>query len=100
MGTSLLKTGLLQYAVKCTRSEVIAGFRCHRYATRLDRVLELPVAAPGRYEIPPVLAQHTEDLAYFHGRRVSAEIGHPQTSRSCRLTPALTSARCLIARAC
>jgi hypothetical protein len=61
---------LLEDAVKCTRSKVIARFSRDSDSAWLDWVLELAVAAPGRYEVPPVLVQHTEDLTNLHAGRI------------------------------
>src|SRR5882762_2844228 len=86
MWTSLLETRLFQDAVKCTRSKVIAGLSRYSDPPRLDRVLELAVAAPGCYEIPTVLVQHTEDLANLHTGRIPARLMSGKGTRSRSLT--------------
>ena len=77
---------MLQDAVKCTRSKVIAGLSRYSDPPRLDRVLELAVAAPGCYEIPTVLVQHTEDLANLHTGRIPARLMSGKGAHSRSLT--------------
>src|SRR5712691_10701704 len=86
MWISLLETRLLQDAVKCTRSKVIAGLSRYSDPARLNRVLELAVAASGCHEIPTVLVQHTEDLANLHAGRIPARLVSGKSARSCSLT--------------
>jgi hypothetical protein len=64
---ALLQTGLLEDTIECANWHVYAEFSSNRNCAGLSSVLELPVAALGSDMLPPILLQHTYDVADLHG---------------------------------
>jgi hypothetical protein len=61
MGNTLfLQTRLLEDTVQRARCQIVAWFAWNGNSPELYAVLELAVTTPGRYQIPPVLAQHPQ----------------------------------------
>ena len=77
---------MLQDAVKCTRSKVIARLSSYSDPAWFGWVLELAVAATGCHKVPPVLVQHTEDLANLHAGRIPVRLTGGKNARFRSLT--------------
>ena len=70
--TSFLQTGLLHDAIQCPWSNIVAWLSRYRNPTGLRGMFVLPMAAPSRYQKPPISLKHMQNFTDFHSRRLSA----------------------------
>jgi len=69
--TSRLQTSLLENAIQCARSEIIARFAGYRDAARFDRVLELAMTPARGGKVPAVGLEQAENFANFHAASIA-----------------------------
>jgi hypothetical protein len=69
--TSQLQTRLLEDAIQCARSEIIARFAGYCDPAGLRRVFELAVTAPRGHKVPAIGLQQAQNFANFHAASIS-----------------------------
>jgi hypothetical protein len=66
-GSGEPQAGLSGDALQRARGEIVTGLSRNRNATWLLRMLELPVAAAGRDQLPASVGEPSDHLANLHG---------------------------------
>jgi hypothetical protein len=69
--TSRLQTSLLENAIQCARSEIIARFAGYRDAAWFDGVLELAMTSARSGKVPAIGLEQAENFANFHASSIS-----------------------------